>query len=419
MLCRMKFLLFAVFVLFSCGNRYSGEKVEIAPSAKDNRHFQGMKKDSGELTLFLCGDVMTGRGIDQALPHPGDPRLYESYIKNAKDYLRLAERENGKIPTPLSFDYPWKDALKELEKRDPDLRLINLETSITASDQHWRGKVVHYRMNPANIPVLTAAGIDGCALANNHVLDWGYEGLTETLQTLAAAGIKTAGAGENKTAAGRPAIWPVGKWRVLLFSFGASDSGVPEAWAAAGNAPGVGFLGDFSDQSLQKIKTDIGAFKKPGDVVIFSVHWGGNWGYRIPADHREFAHRLIDEAGVDLVHGHSSHHFLGMEVWHGKLTLYGCGDFFNDYEGIGGQEEYRGDLTLMYFPTIDPADGKLLQLDMVPLRIRNFRLNYVDENEAIWVNEVLNREGERFGILFSRTADAPIFSLTLEGGIRK
>lgn len=71
-----------------------------------------MKKDSTLIHLFLCGDVMTGRGIDQALPHPGNPRLYESYVKNAKDYLDLAEQENGNIPTPVSFDYIWKDALK-------------------------------------------------------------------------------------------------------------------------------------------------------------------------------------------------------------------------------------------------------------------------------------------------------------------
>jgi poly-gamma-glutamate synthesis protein (capsule biosynthesis protein) len=80
------------------------------------------------------------------------------------------------------------------------VRIVNLETSITTSGDYWPGKEVHYRMNPRNIGSLTAAGIDCCALANNHVLDWGYEGLAETLATLDRAGIKHAGAGRNEEA---------------------------------------------------------------------------------------------------------------------------------------------------------------------------------------------------------------------------
>jgi len=76
--------------------------------------------------------------------------------------------------------------------------------------------------------------------------------------------------------------------------------------------------------------------------VVASIHWGDNWGY-------EIAHNLIDHAGVDIIHGHSSHHAKGIEVWHGKPVIYGCGDFINDYEGIGGNEKYRSDLSLMYF----------------------------------------------------------------------
>lgn len=375
---------------------------------------RAMKNDSAYLTLFLCGDVMTGRGIDQALPHPGDPRLFESYVKDAKEYLRLAERENGDIATPVSFDYIWGDALEELEKHRPDLRIVNLETSITANDDYWKNKAVCYRMNPANIPCLTAAGIDGCVLANNHVLDWGYRGLTETLQTLDAAGIKTAGVGENDAAAARPAIWNLKNGRVLLFSFGTDDSGVPEEWAAKGNSPGVNFLEDFSDKSIRQIKAQIGPFKGPNDVVIFSIHWGSNWGYQIPSYHREFAHRLIDEAGVDVIHGHSSHHFRGIEVYHGKLILYGCGDFINDYEGISGEESYRGELVLMYFPVIDPADGRLVRLDMVPLKMRNFRLNYANEKDALWMHDVLNREGKKLGTSTGMGEEAPVFSLVLK-----
>jgi len=69
------------------------------------------------MTLFLCGDVMTGRGIDQVLPHPGNPRICEAYTTSAKAYVGLAERANGPIPKPVGFTYVWGDALAELERR--------------------------------------------------------------------------------------------------------------------------------------------------------------------------------------------------------------------------------------------------------------------------------------------------------------
>ncbi|MBU1263749.1 MAG: CapA family protein, partial [Gammaproteobacteria bacterium] len=147
------------------------------------------------MTLFLCGDVMTGRGIDQVLPHPGDPVLHEGYATSALDYVALAERANGPIPRPAEFAYVWGDALAEWARVAPDLRIVNLETAVTRRDDWQRGKGIHYRMHPANVPCLTAAGIDCCVLANNHVLDWGYAGLAETLETLRRAGLQRAGAG--------------------------------------------------------------------------------------------------------------------------------------------------------------------------------------------------------------------------------
>ena len=136
------------------------------------------------MRIFLCGDVMTGRGIDQALPHPVNPNLYEPYVRDAREYVALAEKANGPIPRPLSFDYIWGNALPELERAEVDLRIANLETAVTSAETPWPEKGIHYRMHPQNIGCLTAAQISACALANNHVLDWGYDGLSETLKTL-------------------------------------------------------------------------------------------------------------------------------------------------------------------------------------------------------------------------------------------
>jgi poly-gamma-glutamate synthesis protein (capsule biosynthesis protein) len=130
---------------------------------------------------------------------------------------------------------------------------------------------------------------------------------------------------------------------------------------------------------------------------VVSIHWGGNWGHRIPAEQTRFAHRLIDDAGVDIVHGHSSHHVRAVEVYRDKLILYGCGDFINDYEGIGGYEEFRADLSLMYFATVDPATGRLLGLTMTPTRIRRFQVGRAAPGDTHWLRDTLNRHGAVFG----------------------
>src|SRR5512139_1371163 len=94
------------------------------------------------IRLFLCGDVMTGRGIDQILPHPGDPVLYERYVRDAGDYVALAERAAGPIPRPADFGYVWGDALAELRRCGADVRVVNLETSITTSGDYWPKEVL-------------------------------------------------------------------------------------------------------------------------------------------------------------------------------------------------------------------------------------------------------------------------------------
>jgi poly-gamma-glutamate synthesis protein (capsule biosynthesis protein) len=113
------------------------------------------------VTLFLAGDVMLGRGVDQVLPHPGNPHLDEASLRTADQYVALAEKANGTIPRAAGFDYIWGDALQELEAMAPAVRLVNLETSVTTSADAWPGKPISYRMNPANLPVLKAARIDG------------------------------------------------------------------------------------------------------------------------------------------------------------------------------------------------------------------------------------------------------------------
>jgi poly-gamma-glutamate synthesis protein (capsule biosynthesis protein) len=351
---------------------------------------------------------MTGRGIDQALPHPVDPVLYEPYVRDAREYVDLAEKAHGAFQRPVTFDYISGETLQELDRADVDLRIINLETAITSAESRWPGKEIHYRMHPLNIGCLSAARINGCALANNHILDWGYEGLSETLQSLDSAGIAHAGAGKDADEAAMPAVLDLAEnGRVLLFAFGSTTSGIPHEWRATSISPGVNLLDDLSEATTARAASQMRQHQQPGDVLVASIHWGSNWGYDIPPEQIAFAHRLVDE-GVAIVHGHSSHHVKAIEVFRGRLILYGCGDFLSDYEGISGYEMFRGDLGLMYLVELDSRDGQLVSASLVPMQMRRFRLERASAADAEWLCALLNRLGAPLETHVELTADKKV-----------
>ncbi len=358
------------------------------------------------LTLFLGGDVMTGRGVDQILPCPSVPELHEPWVRDARVYVELAEQASGPIPRSVPPAYIWGDALDELDRVAPAARIVNLETAVTRSDAAWKAKGINYRMHPANVACIGAAQVDVAALANNHVLDYGHAGLEETLATLAAAGVQTAGAGRNQAEAQGPAIVDLPSHRVIVFSFGTATSGIPPAWGATEERAGVDVLPDLSGTTAAAIVTRVRRAKRPGDVVVASIHWGSNWGLEVPRAHVRFAHSLID-GGVDIVHGHSSHHPRPVEVYRGRLVLYGCGDLIDDYEGITGYEEFRDDLVLLYFPTVGP-DGRLIGLRMTPMRIRKMRLNRPSAAEVEWLRDTVDRISADFGARVELAADGSL-----------
>lgn len=362
----------------------------------------------GLLTLFLGGDVMTGRGVDQILPHPGDPTLHEAHVRDARDYVGLAEALNGDVPQPADYRWPWGDALAALDEAAPDVRVINLETSVTRSDDFAPGKAVHYRMNPANLGCLTVAQPDVCTLANNHILDFGHRGLADTLAALTAAGINTAGAGLDQDQARAPVrlITEAGT-TVVITSLGVASSGIPAAWAASAQRPGVDFLPDLARHSVAEVAARLQAVKRPGEIVVASVHIGSNWGWTVSRDQVRFAHALID-GGVDVVYGHSSHHPRPIEVYRGKLILHGCGDLIDDYEGITGYEQYRDDLRLLYIATLDPHRGTLVRLEMTPMQARRLRLQRASNSDGEWLRSALERASRDFGSRFSRRTDGRI-----------
>ncbi len=368
-----------------------------------------VSKNATDIRLLLGGDLMLGRGVDQVLPFSCDQLLFEGWrgIESARTFVELAERRNGPLPAERGAAFVWGDLLAEFTDPAVDLRLVNLETALTTSAVPWPGKKIHYRCHPGNVATLQAAGLECCALANNHVLDWGYEGLRETISTLQAAGIACPGAGRFRQEADRPA-WVAlpGKGRVAIFSFAAAASGVPAAWAARPDRPGVSLV-VLTEPFLEYISALVARVRREAALVVVSIHWGGNWGYVIPPRMRWFARQLV-ECGVDLVHGHSSHHVHGIEVYRDRLILYGAGDLLNDYEGLflhpgpGRQRRlalhrnFRPDLGLLYRVRFGAA-GQVREVAMVPTHIRGLRLTRADEREARWLGGIVGWLGRQLG----------------------
>jgi poly-gamma-glutamate capsule biosynthesis protein CapA/YwtB (metallophosphatase superfamily) len=354
------------------------------------------------IKLFLAGDVMIGRGIDQVMPRSVDPVLYEEHVRDAQGYVALAERANGPIPRSVAPDYVWGEALETIEEAGADYRIVNLETALTTSPTAWPGKEIHYRAHPANVSVLRAARLDCCVLANNHTLDWGETGLLETLDSLHVAGLATAGAGRSVAEAWAPVVLGrSGRPRVIVVALALTTSGVPMAWLAGDNRPGLLVVQGWSTDVCEQIGQRLASIRRAGDVVVASVHWGSNWGYDVPAGQRRLAHALIDVGGVDVVFGHSSHHARPVELYRDRLILYGCGDFITDYEGISGHEEFRNDLVLAWFVEVDESSGSTIGATLAPFQLRRFRLQRASAEDAAWLAATLERHSRAFGVRVS------------------
>lgn len=337
--------------------------------------------------IFLAGDVLTGGAIDHLFATHNSDDFGKPGHKPAAQYLNESEQLHGAVQLPVAHDYIWGVALGALEAARPDFRLANLETPVTTCST-WEPKSYSFRMHPDNIGCLTALGLDCVSLANNHCLDFGIDGMIETCATLRNAGIGYCGAGMNLAEAAGPHVQelPGGK-RILVFSWGFRDShiGFPH-WAAGAGTPGINYVETVNEDAARQMAEVINAHRRPDDIVIASLHWGPNWVRRITAEHRMLSRFLIDNAGVDLIHGHSAHHVLPVESHRGKMILYGCGDLIDDFEGEANCRALKGHLGALYFVDIDARTHWTTGFTALPVERRRFRLEVPSRDDAAWLH---------------------------------
>ena len=285
-------------------------------------------------------------------------------------------REVNTILKAEPSTYPWGDTLPLFQ--EADVRLCNLECAISDRGTPWSAtlKVFHFRSDAKNVAVLHAAQIDAVSLANNHVLDFSYEGLFDTLHHLEQAGIRFAGAGATLKEASDPIIWEVqGK----KLGFIAITDNEP-SWAASGEHPGVWYVPiRVQGKQAQHLFEVVQRTKAEVACLIVSVHWGPNWGSTPPPEHRLFAHALIDY-GADIIFGHSCHVVRGIEVYQDKPILYGTGNFIDDY---AVDEVERNDQSFLFLIELNGTTISRLLLYPTVIRHDQARRTRNSESHAI------------------------------------
>lgn len=198
-----------------------------------------------------------------------------------------------------------------------DITLANLEAPLTTRGQEFVDKKYRFRIKPQAAVALKKAGITTVTLANNHSMDFGAEGLLDTLRQLSQAGIGHVGAGENLAAARRPLIYDIRGTRVAILGY--SLTLPQEFWAGekrAGTAP-----------LLEKlVKADIAAARKQASIVIVTVHWGEEGTTRL-REYQPRLGRMMIDSGADAVIGHHPHILQGVEVYRRGIIFYSLGNF--------------------------------------------------------------------------------------------
>lgn len=275
------------------------------------------------------------------------------------------ERLRGAPP-----EYPWGNTLALI--RGADVNVCNLECVLSDGGAPAR-KEFTFRSDANNVRVLAAAGIDLVSLANNHTLDYGPEALADMLGILDYAGIAHAGAGAHAAEARALAQVRVDGTSVGMLSVTDNEPG----WEARAKEPGTWFVpvsqGDPRAKDLFARVTDA---KRNVGVLIVSLHWGANWRYEPEAEHRDFAHALID-VGADIVFGHSSHAFRGIEMYASRPILFGAGDFIDDY---AVDKTMHNDESFVY--SAEVAGGRATRVRLYPTVIRGLQAQLADAPRA-------------------------------------
>ena len=278
--------------------------------------------------------------------------------------------------------------------RQSAIAFCNCEWALTDRGEPWPGKAGRIiRSHPRNIQTFIGAGFDVVTLANNHVMNYGPDGLIQTLELLDGAGIKHCGAGMNLEEAHRPAIV---EWNGLKVAFLGYTSVFIDGFEAAKDKPGMAVLRIESSYRIpprlhevpglpmvvetipnrvdsERMQADIAAARDLADAVVVSFHWGVSQGYQHLVQYQKIGGRAAIDAGADLVVGHHPHTVQPVEIYKGKVIAYSlahCGfdmkSAHHSSEGIAIEVPLDG--PAFGFPQVRPIANAAYRPELIDMK---------------------------------------------------
>lgn len=290
--------------------------------------------------------------------------------------------------------------------------------------------------DPRNIPALLYAGIDVLSLANNHTLDWGTEGLLESIARIKEAGLQCVGVGKNLAEARTPAILEKKGTKVGFLAYGCIG---PDGYEAEEDKPGYAPVRAWTiyekvdyqpatpprivsfpyKEDLTAMVEDIKALKEKVDVAVVSFHWGQHLIPRvIPMYCFDIGHAAVD-ASADLILGGHTHILKGIEVYKGKVIFYSLNNFACELGqgtlGLSVNARFSKKLTSIYGTMNHPEakatviakaiieNGKIKQVSYVPCYI-----NKHEEPQIVKRNDKKGQEVFNYVEDISRSENLPV-----------
>ncbi len=299
--------------------------------------------------------------------------------------VTLANHFENHVGYDLSYPFKYLDWFGQA-----DISMVNLENPLTRRGKP-ADKLFTFRTKPEYVHILQAAGIDIVTLANNHIYDYGAQGLYDTIRILDKGGIRHVGAGGTLPEARRPVVFRKKGLRLAYLAYyglGRHSDSHPATEDSAGTAL----------RNLNYIREDIQQIREQVDVVIINFHWGIEKENYPQPDQRAFAHAVID-AGADFIIGHHPHVLQGIEKYKGKLIAYSLGNF------IFGGNSRRYERSIVLEILINPKNAGEYRVRVHPVEIKNWQPAAAGQEVRKKVVEDLRQFSSVFPSSFQLKAD--------------
>lgn len=268
------------------------------------------------------------------------------------------------------YHYPYRKVKHILEAAD--ITLGNLECPLTThGTPALKRPIIIFKADPQNAEAIKGSGFDILNLANNHTMDYGTQGVVNTMKVLKEFDIDFIGAGINYGEARKPLYIEKKDCRIGFLGYSVFP---PEGYISFSDRP------DVAKVAMESLREEIKSAKKECDLLVVSFHWGKEYDFYAGRMQKDLAHTVIDSGG-DLVLGHHPHVLQGVERYKDGIIFYSLGNFVFDRQIQRGTDE-----TIIVNFTI--KDKNLSQVEIIPAKIRKCQPYIVGDKEG---EHILNR----------------------------